>query len=66
MLHLNLVELPKCGTEKCDGNLLPIEDTSREGDTVYLKGWFCPTCSTSWLFNSGRVYIFSITVQAKL
>ena len=60
MIKLELRELPPCGTENCNGKLLPVEDVSKEGQ-VYFKGWFCTACATSWLFNAGRIVVLAVT-----
>jgi hypothetical protein len=54
-ININLTELPKCKCEK--GFLLPLYDTTREKETVYLKGWFCPICSTNYMLRSGALEI---------
>ena len=57
MINLKTNELPDCKCGK--GKLLPVEDVSQQG-TAYLKGWFCPACSTYWVFKSGVILVGSI------
>lgn len=52
MLSVNIRELPDCSCTRA--KLLPVEDVSKDG-VIYLKGWFCPVCNTSWLLYSGTV-----------
>ena len=54
MLNINLTELPTCQCGK--SKLLPVEDVT-QGGAVYFKGWFCPVCNKSWLFNAGVILI---------
>ncbi len=58
IISITLTEMPKCGCEK-GGILLPVMDFAKEGQP-YVKGWFCPSCNTSWLIRSGTMYVESI------
>jgi len=49
---MNINNYPKCN---CGGDLLPVEDTSRDYGSVFLKGWFCPVCKLSWLSKAGSI-----------
>ena len=63
-INISLTELPKCQTkadltnnhkekwEDCSGCLLPIMDVL-QSDIPYLKGWFCPSCKTVYVFRGG-------------
>jgi hypothetical protein len=57
-LNVNLETLPECPCN--EGSLLPVMDTTKEG-IVYLKGWFCPKCNTSWLFRAGNLYVEDVS-----
>lgn len=57
-LIINISELPKCKCEK--GYLLPLYDTTREKETVYLKGWFCPICYVNYILRSGNLEIGTV------
>ena len=55
-LRISLDEFPGCSTKSCIGKLLPIEDfVPQLAGTIYFKGWFCPVCETTWMFNMGKL-----------
>jgi len=54
-MHIKIEKpvLCKCGK----GELLPLEDTSRNSETPYLKGWFCPACGLFYHLKNGSLSI---------
>lgn len=58
MINLTITELQACPCG--EGKLLPVEDSSRGEGQIYLKGWFCPHCNTSWLFMAGAIVVRAI------
>lgn len=53
-MNLNLNRLPNCRQKDCEGQLLPFEDTSKEG-VAYLKGWACNKCDFNIMCNMGKL-----------
>lgn len=56
-MAVNIYSFPKCPDAGCEGEMVPFEDVSPNGQTAFLKGWACPSCRTNLILQSGSFII---------